>query len=64
MAKRYIRLPALREKLGGVSPRTVYRRVEDGTLPAPVKFGALSLWDEAEVDRRLGLAEPEDMEAA
>ena len=31
------------------SPRTVWRRVQEGALPPPVHFGRLTLWDVGEL---------------
>ncbi len=54
MTRKLIRLDPLCQKLGGVSRATVYRRVSDGTLPPPRKFGHLSVWFEDEIDAILG----------
>jgi predicted DNA-binding transcriptional regulator AlpA len=34
---------------GGASRPTVYRRIEDGSLPRPVKFGRKVFWFENEI---------------
>jgi predicted DNA-binding transcriptional regulator AlpA len=47
---KFIRLNPLCMKLGGVSTTTVWRRVNDGTLPKPTTIGGLKVWDEAEID--------------
>ena len=36
---KYIKSPEARELLGGISHSTLLRRVEDGTIPKPVKLG-------------------------
>jgi len=36
-------------KLLQISIPTFYRRISDGTLPKPIKMGALSRWSEAEI---------------
>ncbi len=36
---KYIKSPEVRELLGGISHSTLLRRVEDGTIPKPVKLG-------------------------
>ena len=67
MTRKLIRLDLLRDKLGGVSRATVYRRVGDGTLPRPRKLGHLSVWFEDEIDAVLdGIADgsPNDTEVA
>jgi predicted DNA-binding transcriptional regulator AlpA len=33
-----------------VSTRTVARRVKDGLIPAPVKFGGLNRWPRTQID--------------
>ena len=49
--------------LGGISRTTLYRRINDQTLPGPVKIGHLRFWDlEAilkAVNKILGNAEVE-----
>ena len=36
---KYIKSPKVRELLGGISHSTLLRRVEDGTIPKPIKLG-------------------------
>ena len=36
-------------KLLQMSIPTFYRRIADGTLPKPIKMGALSRWSQAEI---------------
>lgn len=38
-------------KLLGVSSATLWRRSKDGTLPEPVKFGGLTRFRRAEIER-------------
>lgn len=46
-----VRLPTVAAWLG-VSPATVWRRVKDGTIPAPKKFGPkCSAWNVGELRR-------------
>ncbi len=39
-----------KEILGGCSTATFYRRVADGTIPPPVKIGAMSRWPKSEIE--------------
>lgn len=51
---RIIRLPALQEKLGGVSKATVYRMVKEGLLPKQIHIGSRCTgWVESQVDEML-----------
>ena len=50
---RMLDIKAVCHKIGGsrpVNPATVYRAVQDGTLPKPLKFGRVARWRESEVD--------------
>jgi predicted DNA-binding transcriptional regulator AlpA len=38
---------------GGIHPATLYRHVRSGTVPRPVKVGALSRWLRSEVEASL-----------
>ncbi|MDP5217148.1 AlpA family phage regulatory protein [Ruegeria sp. 2205SS24-7] len=40
----------LQNKLGGRSRSSVYRDIETGRLPKPIKFGARLYWKEADID--------------
>lgn len=56
---RYLTLNQLREKLGGRSRSSIYRDLEKGHIPNPIRIGSRLYWCEAEVDdflktRRLG----------
>lgn len=47
----------LQAKLGGRGRSTIYRDLESGRLPKPVKIGSRLYWNEADVDSALaGLA--------
>ena len=50
---RYLTFRDLQEKLGGRGRTTIYRDVEHGRLPKPVKLGSRLYWNEAEVDAAL-----------
>jgi predicted DNA-binding transcriptional regulator AlpA len=53
---RILRLPAVRERLGGVGSETVYRLARLGKFPKPVKLsegGNASGWYEHEVEAYL-----------
>jgi prophage regulatory protein len=47
---RYLTLLQLSEKLGNRSRSSIYRDVEQGRLPIPMKFGARVYFDETEVE--------------
>ncbi|WP_299661532.1 AlpA family transcriptional regulator [uncultured Ruegeria sp.] len=40
----------LQEKLGGRSRSSVYRDIEIGRLPKPIKFGSRLYWNESDID--------------
>lgn len=40
----------VRHRLGGISEMTLWRRVQDGTLPVPIKVGRLNYWRRSDVD--------------
>lgn len=46
----------LSAKLGGRGRSSIYRDVEAGLLPQPVKYGHRVYWVESEVDERLAQA--------
>lgn len=50
---RYLTFRELQEKLGGRGRTTIYRDVELGRLPKPVKIGFRLYWIEAEVDEQI-----------
>ncbi len=49
----YLSFKELREKLGGRGRTTIYRDVELGRLPKPIKLGSRLYWNEAEIDAAL-----------
>ena len=50
---RYLSFNQLREKLGGRGRTSIYRDVETGRLPKPIKLGSRLYWVEEEIDRKL-----------
>ncbi|MFU1478206.1 helix-turn-helix transcriptional regulator [Roseovarius sp. C7] len=50
---KYLSFPELREKLGGRGRSTVYRDIELGRLPKPIKLGGRLYWVESAVDDAL-----------
>ena len=50
---KYLRFEDLCAKLGGRSRSSVYRDLEHGRLPEPIRIGARPLWIEDEVDEFL-----------
>jgi predicted DNA-binding transcriptional regulator AlpA len=49
----YLSLSALSTKLGGRSRSSIYRDVEAGRLPPPIKLGRRIYWCDDAVDRAL-----------
>ncbi len=47
---RYLSFRDLQAKLGGRGRTTIYRDVDLGRLPKPVKLGSRLYWNEAEID--------------
>lgn len=47
---RYLSFRDLQEKLGGRGRTTIYRDVEQGRIPKPLKIGSRLYWVEADVD--------------
>ena len=47
---KYLSFRDLQNKLGGRGRTTIYRDVELGRLPRPVKIGSRLYWNEADVD--------------
>lgn len=60
--------PYLSDKQGakffGVSVATFWRRVQDGTVPRPVKFGGSSRWPQSWLQQVRDRIEAESREAA
>lgn len=51
MSKKYLKFPALSEKLGGRSRASIHRDMRDRGFPKPINLGANSVvWEEALVD--------------
>lgn len=59
MARKFLKFPALSEKLGGRSRASIHRDMRDRGFPKPINLGANSVvWDEEAVDAWLdGLAQ-------
>ncbi|MBF9031165.1 AlpA family phage regulatory protein [Rhodobacterales bacterium HKCCE3408] len=47
---RYLSFRELQKKLGGRGRSSIYRDVEFGRLPKPIKFGARLYWPESDID--------------
>jgi len=47
---RYLNMSQLSQKLGGRSRSSIYRDVEKGRLPPPIKIGGRCYWSEHFVD--------------
>jgi predicted DNA-binding transcriptional regulator AlpA len=56
---KYLNFSELRDKLGGRGRSTVYRDVEEGRLPNPIKLGGRLYWVESQVDEALTGAQRE-----
>ncbi|MDC1198769.1 AlpA family phage regulatory protein [bacterium] len=50
---RYLSFRDLQAKLGGRGRTTIYRDVDLGRLPKPVKLGSRLYWNDDEVDEKL-----------
>lgn len=50
---RYLNFNDLRAKLGGRGRTTVYRDIEEGRLPKPIKLGGRLYWVESAIDAAL-----------
>ena len=49
----YLTFRDLQAKLGGRGRTTIYRDVELGRLPKPIKIGSRLYWNEADIDATL-----------
>jgi prophage regulatory protein len=49
----YLSFKHLQDKLGGRGRTTIYRDVELGRLPKPLKIGSRLYWNEADIDAAL-----------
>jgi prophage regulatory protein len=48
--KRFLRLPAVIERVGK-SRSAIYRDIQDGTFPAPIRIGAQAVaWDSTDIE--------------
>ena len=50
---KYLTLAELSIKLGGRSRSSIYRDVEAGRLPKPIKLGKSIYWIEEQIEQRL-----------
>lgn len=50
---KYLSFQELRQKLGNRGRSTVYRDIELGRLPKPIKLGGRLYWIESQVDNAL-----------
>ena len=50
---KYLSFKDLQAKLGGRGRTTIYRDVDLGRLPKPVKIGSRLYWNEADIDATL-----------
>jgi prophage regulatory protein len=49
----YLSFKGLQAKLGGRGRTTIYKDVELGRLPKPLKIGSRLYWNEADIDATL-----------
>jgi prophage regulatory protein len=56
---KYISFRDLQEKLGGRGRTTIYRDVDLGRLPKPIKLGSRLYWIESAVDDAIANAQRE-----
>lgn len=47
---RYLTFSDVQAKLGGRGRSSIYRDIEQGRLPKPLKFGGRLYWAEADID--------------
>jgi len=53
-AKRFLRLPAVMDMVG-MARSTIYKRISDGTFPAPVQLGPRAVaWEEMAIAKWQG----------
>lgn len=57
---RYLTLSDVQNIIGGRSRSSIYRDVERGYLPKPIKLGSRLYWDEAQVIQKLRDFLPEE----
>jgi len=53
VSQKYLSFTDLQIKLGGRGRTTIYRDVDLGRLPKPVKIGSRLYWNEADIDATL-----------
>ena len=56
---KYLNQSQLSSKLGGRSRSSIYRDIEAGRLPEPIRFGGRLYWVESSVDEALADAAKE-----
>jgi predicted DNA-binding transcriptional regulator AlpA len=49
----YLSFPGLQAKIGGRSRSSIYRDIDLGRLPRPIKLGSRLYWNEADIDANL-----------
>ena len=49
----YLNMKQLTDKLGGIARSSVYRLIEEGRLPKPLRLGGRLLWPESEIDEAM-----------
>jgi prophage regulatory protein len=49
----YLSFPGLQAKIGGRSRSSIYRDIDLGHLPRPIKLGSRLYWNEADIDANL-----------
>lgn len=53
----YLSFAELQTKIGGRSRSSIYRDIELGRLPQPIKFGARLYWNDADIDAAMTKAQ-------
>lgn len=53
VSTKYLSFIELQSKLGGRGRTTIYRDVDLGRLPKPMKIGSRLYWNEADIDATL-----------
>jgi prophage regulatory protein len=54
---KYLNLNQLSDKMGGRSRSSLYRDVDEGRIPAPIKIGSRLYWVESAVDEAITAAQ-------
>lgn len=54
---KYLNLNQLSDKMGGRSRSSLYRDVDEGRIPAPIKIGHRLYWVESAVDDAIASAQ-------